>query len=68
MPKILKLATREYLESVKTKGFIIMLVMMPLVMGGSGIAMLLFQGQVDTWDKRVAGLDHSGGARRRYRP
>lgn len=61
MRKILKLAKREYLESVKTKGFIIMLVMMPLVMGGSGIAMLLFQGQVDTTDKRVAVLDHSGG-------
>jgi len=61
MRKVLKLAKREYLESIKTKGFIIMLVMMPLVMGGSGIAMLLFQGQVDTTDKRVAVLDHSGG-------
>jgi ABC-2 type transport system permease protein len=61
MRKILKLAKREYLESVKTKGFIIMLVMMPLVMGGSGIAMLLFRSQVDTTDKRVAVLDHSGG-------
>ncbi len=61
MRKILKLAKREYLESVKTKGFIIMLGLMPLVMGGSGIAMLLFRGQVDTTDKRVAVLDHSGG-------
>jgi len=60
MRKILKLAKREYLESVKTKGFIIMLVMMPLVMGGSGIAMLLFKGQVDTRDKRMAVIDHSG--------
>jgi len=60
MRKIFKLAKREYLESVKTKGFIIMLVLMPLVMGGSGIAMLLFQGQVDTTDKRIAVLDHSG--------
>jgi len=57
--KILKFAKREYLESVKTKGFIIMLVLMPLVMGGSGIAMLLFKGQVDTRDKRVAVIDHS---------
>ena len=59
MHKILRLTRREYLESVKTKGFIIMLVMMPLVMGGSGIAMALFKGQVDTRDKRVAVLDHS---------
>lgn len=60
MRKTLWLARREYLESVKTKGFIIMLVMMPLVMGGSGIAMLLFRGQVDTTDKRIAVIDHSG--------
>jgi ABC-2 type transport system permease protein len=60
MRKALWLARREYLESVKTKGFIIMLVLMPLVMGGSGIAMLLFQGQVDTTDKRIAVVDHSG--------
>ena len=39
MRKILRLARREYLESVKTKGFILMLVLMPLWMGGSGIAM-----------------------------
>ena len=62
MRKILKLAKREYLESVKTKGFIIMLVLMPVVMGGSGIAMMLFKGQVDTRDKRVAVIDHSGRA------
>lgn len=60
MRKILRLVKREYLESVKTKGFIIMLIMMPVVMGGSGIAMYLFRGQVDTTDKRVAVLDHSG--------
>jgi ABC-2 type transport system permease protein len=60
MRRILRLAKREYLESVKTKGFIIMLVLMPVVMGGSGIAMLLFRGQVDTTDKRIAVLDHSG--------
>jgi len=61
MRKILRLAKREYLESVKTKGFILMLILMPLVMGGSGIAMLLFKDQVDTADKRVAVLDHSRG-------
>jgi ABC-2 type transport system permease protein len=29
-------------------------------MGGSGIAMALFSGQVDTTDKKIAVLDHSG--------
>lgn len=60
MRKILRFTKREYLAAVKTKGFIIMLVMMPVFMGGSAIAMMLFQGQVDTRDKRVAVIDHSG--------
>jgi ABC-2 type transport system permease protein len=51
---------REYLAAVKTKGFIIMLVLMPVIMGGSAIAMYLLQGQVDTTDKRVVVLDRSG--------
>jgi ABC-2 type transport system permease protein len=60
MRKILRLLKREYLAAVKTKGFIIMLVLMPVLMGGSGLAMYLLRGQVDTTDKRVAVLDHSG--------
>ena len=60
MRKLLRLAKREYLASVKTKGFIIMLVLMPVLMGGSGVAMLLLQNQVDTTDKKVAVLDRSG--------
>jgi ABC-2 type transport system permease protein len=60
MHKIFRLTKREYLAAVKTKGFIIMLVLMPVLMGGSGIAMYLFRGQVDTTDKHVAVLDHSG--------
>ncbi len=60
MRKVFGLAKREYLASVKTKGFIIMLILMPVLMGGSAIAMYLFRGQVDTKDKRVAVLDRSG--------
>lgn len=37
-----------------------MLILMPVLMGGSGIAMYLLEGNVDTKDKRVAVLDHSG--------
>ncbi len=59
MRKILRLLKREYLAAVKTKGFIIMLVMMPVMMGGSGLAMYLLRGQVDTKDKAVAVIDHS---------
>jgi ABC-2 type transport system permease protein len=60
MRKILRFTRREYLAAVKTKGFIIMLVMMPIMMGGSGIAMMLFSNQVDTTDRRVAVIDYSG--------
>jgi len=60
MRKILKFVKREYLAAVKTKGFIIMLLLMPVLMGGSGIAMYLLRGQVDTSDKRVAMVDRSG--------
>lgn len=60
MRKLLRFAKREYLASVKTKGFIIMLVAMPVLMSGSGIAMYLLRNQVDTTDKKVAVLDRSG--------
>jgi len=60
MHKILRFVKREYLAAVKTKGFIIMLLLMPVLMGGSGIAMYLLRGQVDTTDKRVAVIDRSG--------
>jgi len=60
MRKILRIAKREYKTSVRTKGFIIALVLMPVLMGGSGLAMYLFEGQVDTRDKKVAILDQSG--------
>jgi ABC-2 type transport system permease protein len=56
---MLRLVKREYLASVKTKGFIIMLVLMPVIMSGSAIAMYLLRGQVDTKDKRVVVLDRS---------
>ena len=60
MRKIWRLTKREYLAAVKTKGFIIMLVLMPVLMSGSGLAMYLLRNQVDTTDKRVAIIDHSG--------
>jgi ABC-2 type transport system permease protein len=58
--KTLRLARREYLAAVRTKGFIIAIVVFPLMMGGSGIGMALLKDQVDTKDKRVAVIDRSG--------
>lgn len=60
MSRTLCIARREYLASVKTKGFIIGLFLAPLLMCGGLIAMVLLRGQVDVHDKRVAVLDRSG--------
>jgi len=57
--KILKLVRREYKASVKTKGFIIGLILAPVLMGGSFIALAIFKDRVDTTDKKVAIIDRS---------
>lgn len=60
MSKILRIAKREYLSTVRTKGFVLGLVLAPVVMGGSAIAMALLEGHVDTRDRVVAIVDRSG--------
>ncbi len=60
MRRILLFARREYKAAVKTKGFIIGLVLAPIVMGGGMIAFLLLKDRVDTADKRMAIVDRTG--------
>ena len=60
MRKTLVVALREYLVSVKTKAFLIGLLMMPLMMGGSFIVGALMANRVDTKDKRIAVADYTG--------
>jgi len=60
MRKVLRVAKREYLATVRTKGFIIGLVVAPVLFGGSALAMVLFQNQRDTRDKVIAVVDRSG--------
>jgi ABC-2 type transport system permease protein len=60
MRKVIKLTIREYLAAVRTKGFIIGLVLAPVLMSGGILAMALLQDQVDTKDKQVAVLDRAG--------
>jgi ABC-type Na+ efflux pump permease subunit len=62
MRKILCIVRREYRASVRTKGFIIGIALAPIMMSGSIIAMALFRGKVDTTDKLIAVIDHSGVA------
>ena len=59
MRRVLWLARREYLAAVRTKGFIIALIIAPVVMGGSGITMAIMKNRVDTKDQRVA-IIHRG--------
>ena len=60
MRKTLKIAVREYTEAVRSKAFVIGIVLVPVLMSGSLLAMLLLKDQVDTTDKRIAVLDHTG--------
>jgi ABC-2 type transport system permease protein len=60
MRKVMWLALREYKTSVRTKGFIIGLIIFPIFMGGSSLAYFLLKDRVDTTDKRLAVVDRSG--------
>ncbi|MFH1373663.1 MAG: ABC transporter permease [bacterium] len=60
MHRVLRLIAREYKMMVRTKGFIIGLVIMPVLMCGSLIAMRLIGDRTDTTDQRVAVVDYSG--------
>ena len=59
MRKTLRIAKREYLAAVRTKGFLIGLALMPIFMGGSFLVMMITEKRADTADKHVAVIDHS---------
>ncbi|HRX87288.1 MAG TPA: ABC transporter permease [Phycisphaerae bacterium] len=60
MHKILDVAVREYNAAVRTKAFIISIVLMPILMGGGVIAHKLLRNQVDITTKQIAVVDRSG--------
>jgi ABC-2 type transport system permease protein len=60
MTKVLKIARRDYLAATRTKGFVIGLLLAPMLMGGSFLAMHLFGQQNDTTDRTIAVVDHTG--------
>jgi ABC-2 type transport system permease protein len=60
MRKVLLIALRDYNAAVRTKGFIIGLVVMPILLGGGLIGVKLMESQRDIRDKRIAIVDHSG--------
>jgi ABC-type Na+ efflux pump permease subunit len=61
MRKVFAVARREYLAAVRTKAFVIGLVMMPLLMTGSLAAQRLFGDYRDTADKHFAVVDRTPG-------
>jgi ABC-2 type transport system permease protein len=61
MRRAFAIARREYAAAVKTKGFIIGLLLAPVMMCGGIIAAVALQGQVDVNDKRLVVLDRAGG-------
>jgi ABC-2 type transport system permease protein len=60
MDKILTLFKREYRAAVRTKSFIISLILVPLLMGGGFLAIIIMEKNQDTDDKRVVVIDYSG--------
>jgi len=58
--KILTIAKRDYVATVRTKAFIFGLVLAPILFGGGSIGMSLLKGGPDLKDRHVAIIDHSG--------
>jgi ABC-2 type transport system permease protein len=62
MRKILLMARRDYVESVKSKAFILGLIVAPLLFGGGFLGIALIKKRPDLRDRHVAILDHTGVA------
>jgi ABC-2 type transport system permease protein len=60
MRKALRIAWREYVATVCTKGFILGLVLTPLMMAGGLIGVAVMQRQGDEAEWKIAILDHTG--------
>ena len=60
MDKIFTLFKREYRASVRTKSFIISLLLVPIMMGGGFAAVIIMENKKDTEDKNFVVVDHSG--------
>jgi ABC-2 type transport system permease protein len=60
MRKIWVIAAREYKASVRTKAFVISLIAMPILMGGSLLVQLVLKDVKDTVKKRFTIVDRTG--------
>jgi ABC-2 type transport system permease protein len=62
MRKILLMAKRDYVESVKSKAFILGLIVAPLLFGGGFLGIAIIKKRPDLKDRHVAILDRTGVA------
>ena len=60
MKKILTIAAREYRAMVGTKAFLISIIMMPVLMLGSLLAIELLRNAGQINERKIAVIDHSG--------
>ena len=60
MNKALIIAKREYRAAVRTKGFLISLLLLPVFMGGGLLVFALLKDKIDISDKKIAIVDYSG--------
>ena len=63
MKKIFTIAAREYQAMVGTKAFLLSIVMMPILMGGSLIAMQALKNTGEVRERTIALVDHTKGMR-----
>src|SRR5262245_42930890 len=62
MRRILLIAKRNYLASIRTKAFLIGLIVAPLMFGGGFIGVGLMRKKPDVQDRKIAILDCTGKA------
>ena len=60
MNKTLIIAKREYRAAVRTKAFLVSLILLPVFMGGGLLVFTLLKDKVDLTDKNVAVIDFTG--------
>jgi len=60
MNKILLIARRDYIQTVTSKGYLIALVLLPLIFGGSILGTRLASRGNSTSSQRIGIIDHSG--------
>ncbi|MGA3025764.1 MAG: ABC transporter permease [Bryobacteraceae bacterium] len=60
MHKVITIAKRDYVATVRTKAFIFGLVLAPILFGGGSIGMSFLNSKPDLHDRHVAIIDHTG--------